>query len=149
MTIHIENFQVSKHLENGFRETLGALVPVEELEEEIQRNFSVRQRNCMQTLVAVEGLVDRVVGTISIYFEPKLSRDCRPAAHIEDVAVHPDWQGRGVGALLMETALAIIRDHGCYKVVLNCNESKIGFYEKHGFRQDGICMRLDLERDLK
>jgi ribosomal protein S18 acetylase RimI-like enzyme len=58
-------------------------------------------------------------------------------AKLDDVSVHPDWRGRGVGAGM----LAALRDHlqaeGMSRIDCGChraNESAWRFYERMGFR---------------
>ena len=63
----------------------------------------------------------------------------------KDVAVHPECQGRGIGALLVARLMEESRKEGCYKVILDCAETVIPFYEKLGFRKWERAMRIDLE----
>ncbi|HZG55711.1 GNAT family N-acetyltransferase [Paenibacillus sp.] len=63
-------------------------------------------------------------------------------AHVAElaIAVHPDFQGRGVGRLLVETACREAKAEGKRKLslrVMSTNEQAIRFYEKLGFREQG------------
>ncbi len=104
--------------------------------------LAVRDRRGVRTIVAVED--DRVVGTVSLFFEPKLLRGGCWAGHVEDVAVRPDCQKRGIGRALVDHALQLCREKGCYKVVLDCDPAVAPFYAGAGFRDNGTCMRVDL-----
>lgn len=57
--------------------------------------------------------------------------------YIKDVIVHPDYQGRGVGNLLMTHLLRFIDEHGVQgteiAVELCAMPDKMPFYAKHGF----------------
>ena len=57
--------------------------------------------------------------------------------YIKDVIVHPDYQGRGVGRMLIETMLTFIRTHGVpgtdIAVELCAMPDKMPFYAKFGF----------------
>lgn len=55
--------------------------------------------------------------------------DC---AYVCDVAVHPDQQGRGVGAEVMSRLLAMCAGHR--KIILYAVPGKEAFYRKFGFR---------------
>jgi len=71
-----------------------------------------------------------------------------PAALVEDVAVHPGAQGRGIGRALMQHAMAIAREAGCYKLALSCNhkrEAAHAFYDRLGLRRHGVSFVVDLE----
>lgn len=52
-------------------------------------------------------------------------------AAIAPVSVHPDWQGRGVGTLLMTVALAQLRAGGLHGAVLVGDQ---GYYGRFGFQ---------------
>lgn len=127
----------------GFLDTLEALAPSCKnglLAMSIARSI----KHSFRTFVAVTA-VDRVVGTATSFVERKFIHNGGRAGHIEDVAVHQDYQGKGVGRMLIEAAVKFCKDSGCYKVILDCDESKIDFYKKCGFRQNGVAMRLDLQ----
>lgn len=55
----------------------------------------------------------------------------KPLWYIELIAVHPAYQGRGLGNIMMKRLLAEVDN----PVVLECtSEQNISFYEKHGFK---------------
>lgn len=83
----------------------------------------------------------RAVGTLTCFVLPLLAHGGRPAALVEDVAVHPDAQGRGVGRALMDEAMRIARDAGCYKLALSSNSKRSkahAFYESLGYERHGV-----------
>ncbi len=130
-------------LRRGFLETVRALRDTNLTEEQAVEVFRRRMRNKVRTFVA---LIDgRVVGTASLLIEPKFIHDGGVTGHVEDVAVHPECQGKGIGALLVEHLLKESRKEGCYKVILDCAEKVIPFYEKLGFHKWERAMRIDLE----
>lgn len=86
----------------------------------------------------------RVVGTIRLLFEPKFYHAGREAAHIEDVATHPDYLGRGISSALIKYSLDLCRQKGCYKVILDCSDNLVGFYKKFGFAEFQNCLRISL-----
>src|SRR4029079_1269714 len=45
-----------------------------------------------------------------------------------------------------EELIKIARENECYKVILDCNEKVMEFYEKMGFRKHAIMMRIDILR---
>jgi ribosomal protein S18 acetylase RimI-like enzyme len=83
----------------------------------------------------------RVVGTASV-------RRIYPYGHgwlISNVAVHPDWQGRGIGRALMVNSLDYARDYGGAWAVLQVRERNAvarRLYESLGFRSIGKVTRL-------
>jgi ribosomal protein S18 acetylase RimI-like enzyme len=68
------------------------------------------------------------------YFE---RRDMRPL-YVEELAVHPDWGGRGVGSFVLEQLQHLARVRGLTHLVLEVaenNEHALGWYRKRGFRK--------------
>ncbi|GAC1394541.1 MAG: hypothetical protein NVS3B10_09710 [Polyangiales bacterium] len=68
------------------------------------------------------------------YFE---RRDMRPL-FVEELAVHPEWNGRGVGSFVLEQLQHLARVRGLTHLVLEVaenNENALGWYRKRGFRK--------------
>jgi ribosomal protein S18 acetylase RimI-like enzyme len=66
------------------------------------------------------------------YFE---KRDMRPL-FVEELAVHPDYQGRGVGGFMLEQLEHLARVRGCTHMVLEVaenNENALHFYRARSF----------------
>jgi predicted GNAT family N-acyltransferase len=56
-----------------------------------------------------------------------------PDGHIGRVAVLADWRGRGVGDALLERMVALARELGHPRVMLNAQTQALAFYARHGF----------------
>jgi len=81
-----------------------------------------------------------VVGTYSLVIMDKLGKRGTPAGVVEDVAVEPSRQGKGVGRAMMAHAIEPCRKAGCYKLALSSNLKREGahrFYESLGFERHG------------
>jgi ribosomal protein S18 acetylase RimI-like enzyme len=66
------------------------------------------------------------------YFE---KREMRPL-FVEELAVHPDYQGRGVGSFMLEQVEHMARVRGCTHLVLEVaenNENALKFYRGRSF----------------
>lgn len=77
----------------------------------------------------------QVAGTLTVYVLANLSHGGRPFALVENVVVAEGTRGRGYGALLLERAVALAREAGCYKLTLTSNrrrEAAHRFYEGLG-----------------
>lgn len=97
--------------------------------------------------VAVAG--ERVVGTFALLIMDNLAHLGTPSALIEDVAVDPTLQGRGIGRKMMQYALELAAEQGCYKVALSSNlkrERAHAFYESLGFERHGYSYRIHPRR---
>ena len=86
----------------------------------------------------------KIVGTATLLIEQKFIHQGSSVAHIEDVAVKGNQQGRGIGLLLMKKLIKEAKRNKCYKIILDFNKGVAGFYKKMGFYVNGYCMRLDL-----
>lgn len=89
---------------------------------------------------------DEIVGYAECAFEPTgsdnwinpryfESRDIRPL-FVEELASHPDYQGRGVGSFMLEQLEHLARVRGCTHLVLEVAENNrraLSFYKKRAF----------------
>src|SRR5947209_8594946 len=98
--------------DRGFLDTIGSLSDPELSRSEAVKVFQHRLRNGVKTYVARYG--DRVVGTLSLLVEQKFIHGGGRVAHVEDVAVHRDYQGKGIGTVLVEHATAAARERRSY-----------------------------------
>jgi glucosamine-phosphate N-acetyltransferase len=93
--------------------------------------------------------MNQAVGTISIQYETKINRPPRDnqvtalIAHIEDVVVDEPYRNQGIGKQLVLHALEVAKKHECYKVILDCDEKNVKFYEACGLKVSGMHMRID------
>lgn len=130
-------------LELGFLDALAALTSVELTVERARELFDSAPKNQF-TFVAIDG--ERVVGTTTLMVDQKYIHSGGRVGHIEDVAVSKDCQRRGIGTELVKYAASHAKKVGCYKVILHCFAELSPFYQRLGFRDYNIGMRLDLDR---
>jgi GNAT superfamily N-acetyltransferase len=91
---------------------------------------------------------DRLAGTFALLIMDNLGECGTPSGIVEDVVVEPEVQRHGVGRAMMEQAMAICRQKGCYKMMLSSNLRRTGahaFYESLGFEKHGYSFRVDLD----
>jgi GNAT superfamily N-acetyltransferase len=96
--------------------------------------------------VALSGA--RIVGTFALLIMDNLGHLGAPSAIIEDVAVDQEWQGRGIGKIMMQHALHVCNEKGCYKAVLSSNlkrEQAHAFYESLNFERHGYSYRINAQ----
>ena len=61
--------------------------------------------------------------------------------HILNLAIHPDWQGRGLGRKLMNRLLGLARQHQAdtaFLEVRESNEAALALYRSMGFNEVGL-----------
>jgi glucosamine-phosphate N-acetyltransferase len=86
----------------------------------------------------------KIIGTATLLIEQKFIRNGGKAAHIEDVSVMEEFEGKGIGSAVVKKAVEYAKRSGCYKAILDSCDSNMHFYEKLGFKRVENCMRLDL-----
>src|SRR5205807_5426872 len=85
----------------------------------------------------VEG---EVAATYALIILDNLAKRGARCGVVEDVAVLPGHQRKGIGQAMMEHARAECRQAGCYKLTLSSGlprESAHRFYESLGFERHG------------
>ena len=69
-------------------------------------------------------------------------------AKLDDVTIHADWQGRGVGQQMLTALMVHLREQGIARIDSACHRDNAGawrFYERLGFRaldEERIAMLL-------
>lgn len=81
-----------------------------------------------------------LIGSGTLVIERKLIHSCGTIGHIEDVVVHDQYRGMRLGMSLITTLVTVAEKLGCYKVILDCDQSKVSFYEKCGLSVKGVQM---------
>jgi ribosomal protein S18 acetylase RimI-like enzyme len=90
---------------------------------------------------------DSVIATYALLVMHNLAHCGAPSAIAEDVVVHPQRQGLGIGRQLMAHAIEQAREAGCYKLALSSNarrQAAHAFYESLGFQRHGLSFVIDV-----
>ena len=108
------------------------------------QNYVYRSENWYGKTVYLLIKNETVVGTCCIILDYKIFHDAF-AIHLEDVVIHKDSRGKGLGQEMVREVIEKIKEYGnCYKIILDCNESNVEFYTAVGFSRHEVEMRLDL-----
>ncbi|KAI9297045.1 glucosamine 6-phosphate N-acetyltransferase [Neoconidiobolus thromboides FSU 785] len=84
----------------------------------------------------------KIVAAGTLLTECKFIRSCGLAGHIEDIVVHDSQRGKKLGLRVIDALKYIGVKVGCYKIILNCSESNVPFYEKCGFKVKDFQMTI-------
>lgn len=77
-------------------------------------------------MVFVNKSTDELVASATLVVERKHIHGGGIAGHIEDVVVAPQCRGTGVGVRLISGLRELGVLVGCYKVILDCREDRVG-----------------------
>ncbi len=128
-------------LDRGFLETLSHLSSVDLTRAEAQNIWEARTSAGICSIVAEE--TGRVIGTASLMIEQKFIHRGGLVGHIEDVAVHRDHWRKGIGTSMVDYLTKMAVDKGCYKVILNCLDHLVPFYERIGYHRYDSGLRFN------
>lgn len=79
----------------------------------------------------------KIMAAGTLILERKFIRNCGTCGHIEDIVVDSSQRGKQLGKFLLKFIKELAVELGCYKVILDCEEEKVTFYEKCGFSEKG------------
>lgn len=119
----------------------------EPLAPEYYAAFDAIEADPRNRLLVVE-VNGQVAGTLQITFLPGLSRRGAERAQIEALRIADEMRGRGLGRLLVETAIEQARQRGCRLVQLTTDlqrEDAHRFYRSLGFVYSHAGMKLPLD----
>ncbi len=130
-------------LEKGFLESLDSLRKVSDLDPGKAKEIFENIKSNPNHKIFVAIIDEKVVGSTTLFIEPKFIHQGGLVGHIEDVIVVKEFQGKGIGKKLIETSLNFAKNCGCYKTILDCAEDVNPFYEKIGFKKHSNSMRFN------
>lgn len=84
-----------------------------------------------------------IIGTTSLLVEPKFIFGGGRVGHIEDVAIRAGYQRKGIGFKLVRQATEQAVLMGCVRIVLDCSDENVSFYEKVGYTHHGNTMKIE------
>ena len=74
------------------------------------------------------------------FVERKFIHENGLVGHLEDIVVHKDYRKLNFGRFIIDQLTFLGRVNGCYKILLDCSEKNVPFYEKCGYTRKGAEM---------
>jgi ribosomal protein S18 acetylase RimI-like enzyme len=99
-----------------------------------QNSLETLQRAFSQSLLAT--VAETEAGLVGY----QISTGSGQRAHLARLAVHPNWQGRGMGRALLRDLFSKLVNNGIYKLSVNTqndNVISLGLYQRMGFLRTG------------
>jgi len=118
----------STDYKRGYLDVLSVLSVVNDLGETAWINQFHAMRETPHTyysIVILDKASDKIVGVGTVFIERKFLRGLGSVGHIEDIAVDKSQQGKKLGLRIIQALTAISENRGCYKTILNCNDTNI------------------------
>jgi glucosamine-phosphate N-acetyltransferase len=134
-------------LERGVFECLSNLTTVGNIAQDILRAKKILHQmlsNEVYNIIVAAKNDGEIIGMTTLLIEQKLIHDGGKVGHIEDVVTRKGFEGMGVASAVINKALGIAKETGCYKVILDCSEKNVPFYEKLNFKKHEYSMRHNL-----
>ena len=128
----------------GFFEVLAQLTSAEKpSESDFLSRLSEMTKRSFETVYVVEHLTERkIIGTISIFIELKFIHSLSKVCHVEDFVIDAHYRNKHLGSKLLQMAIQYARSENCYKIILDCEDKLMCFYEKFGFKKNANSMQL-------
>ena len=82
---------------------------------------------------------DKIIGSGTIIYEPKIINGGKSVGHIEDIIVDKNYRNKGIAKNILNMLVNLAKNK-CYKIILDCKEELVDFYSKNGFNKNGIQM---------
>ena len=134
---------VESDIENGFLESLDSLRKASDLDKEIGKDILRKIIANPDHIIYVAEFKGKIVGSTTLLIEQKFIHGGGKVGHIEDVVVSKEFEGKGIGMLLVMSLVTIAKSNNCYKTILDCQDELISFYERIGFKQESNQMRYN------
>ena len=136
-------------LNKGFLELLGQLTTVGDVtKEQFLYRFKDLLKNKNHRIYVLEN-ANKIVSCATLFVEPKFIHECGFVGHIEDVVVDKACRGQNLGKKIIDFLTSEAERLGCYKILLDCSDNNVGFYEKCNYMKKGAYMAKYLNPKIK
>ena len=126
--------------DKGALRVLEQLTVVGEVSKESFETY-VSEQSDKHITITIKDPNGEIVGISTLLIETKLIHGFSKVGHVEDVAVDKSMRGSKIGLSMLKYLTNLAIENGCYKVILDCDEKNVGFYEKCRFSRAGVEMQ--------
>ena len=106
----------------------------------VDKTIERSKREYMVVIEALGSSPTKLVAAATLLVEYKFIHEAGKCGHIEDVVVDSSARGLGLGKIIIRRLVELAHEAGCYKVILDCSEKNVAFYNRCGFTQNEVCM---------
>ena len=83
---------------------------------------------------------NKIISCATLFVEPKFIHSCGKVGHVEDVVVDVACRGQKLGKKIIDFLGQEAERLGCYKILLDCSDKNVKFYEKCLYDRKGAYM---------
>lgn len=107
-----------------------------------RRVTELNERN-LEKVFVVEYLPERrIIATITCFIEMKFIHNLGKICHVEDFVVDSEFRQKKLGTKLMMLVKEYAEKEECYKIILDCSDKIVEFYNKMGYEKKTNGMAL-------
>jgi len=130
----------SSDFNKGFLELLSQLTTVGDITIE---NFAKKlldiSKNPLHKIFVLEH-ENKIISCATLLVEEKFIHSGSRVGHVEDVVVHSGYRGMQLGKKMIDFLSKQAEKMGCYKILLDCSEENVPFYQKCFYQHKGAYM---------
>lgn len=111
---------------------------------EITMNYETFKKKLEDTngrTLVIQDNNGKLVGHGSVFYQKKVHYD-KMVGYIEDIFVDGSLRGKKLGSLMIDALTKSACEAGCYKITLCCYSHVVPFYQKCGYQETGVEMRM-------
>ena len=138
----------SSDYSRGFIEVLECLVETPDVGEAAWKerfDAMVAANGTYYPIVIVSKETDRIVAMGTVVVELKFLRGLTRVGHVEDIVVNTKLHGKGLGKIIVQTAMKIAESKGCSNMILNCSDEKKRKFRSSTENREHIGQAVDRE----
>lgn len=128
----------------GYLKTLSHLSSIGNINQKQAEEILEKINKQNSIIFIIEKDNGQIIGSVTLLLEQKFLRAGKLAGHIEDVVTRKGYEGQGIASALIKKAMETAKENGCYKIILDCKEELVSFYEKFGFENSEVGMKMYL-----
>jgi glucosamine-phosphate N-acetyltransferase len=143
MEIYFRKLEINDY-NNGYIELLRQLTEVSKnnISEINWINFVNNLSDSHQIIILCDKQNNKIIGSGTLLIENKIIHNMGKVAHIEDIVIDSTIRGQGLGKKMIDYLITKAKELQVYKIILNCADHNILFYEKCGFTIKGNQMAI-------
>lgn len=124
---------------NDYEKYLNLLSQLTDIGQISEKEFTnriniINSNHYLDIYVIEDSKTKELIGSGTLYIEPKIIHSCSFLGHIEDIVIDKKYRGKNYGKYIIDHLVRVAKLNNCYKLVLTCNQKNIGFYDKCGFK---------------